>query len=314
MLTDEIDAELAPLDDLTLAPVAPRLPPAREIELSGGTVRLREVSGPPGAPTVVLLHGWTATADLNFYTCYDALGRHFRVLSFDHRGHGTGIRSRRRFRLEDCADDVAELLTQVGADPAIAVGYSMGGAVAQVLWRRHPEAVSGLVLAATAAQFKARYNDRLSFLGLRGLARLARLTPAQVRVLLANQLYLGRRTAHWAPWAVEEASNHDWRMVLEAGGAIGSFRSASWLDEIDVPTAVIVTMQDDIVPIRRQIQLFEAIPGARAFRIDAEHDAVVARPDRAVPVLVAACQSVSERADPSTFRARATHVGASAES
>ncbi|MET0578619.1 MAG: alpha/beta fold hydrolase, partial [Ilumatobacteraceae bacterium] len=70
---------------------------------------LREVPGPPGAPVVVLLHGWTATADLNFHTCYEALGEHYRVLAFDHRGHGRGIRSRRKFRLEDCADDVAAM-------------------------------------------------------------------------------------------------------------------------------------------------------------------------------------------------------------
>jgi pimeloyl-ACP methyl ester carboxylesterase len=286
---------LAPLDDGVFAPdasLAPNLPPRRTVELSAGSVLLRELPGPPGAPAVVLLHGWTATADLNFYTCYDALGEHFRVLAFDHRGHGSGMRTRRRFRLEDCADDVAELLDAVGAGPAIAVGYSMGGAVAQLLWRRHPESVRGLVLAATAAQFKARYNDRLSFLGLKGLARLARLTPAQARVWLSHQLYLDRKTADWAPWAVDEAALHDWRMVLEAGGAIGGFRSEPWLGEIDVPTAVIVTMQDEVVPLRRQIQLFEAIPGARALRIDAAHDAVVARPDRAVPVVVEACRAV----------------------
>jgi pimeloyl-ACP methyl ester carboxylesterase len=255
-------------------------------------VRVREVPGPPGAPTVVLLHGWTASADLNFHTCYEPMGAQFRVLAFDHRGHAKGIRARRRLRLEDCADDVAELLAVEHAGPAVALGYSMGGAVAQLLWRRHPEAVSGLVLAATAAQFKARYNDRLSFLGLRGLAGVARLTPAQLRTFLSKQLYLSRRTAHWAPWAVEEAATHDWRMILEAGGAIGSFRSAAWLGEVDVPTAVVVTMQDEVVPLRRQIQLFDAIPGARAFRIDAAHDAIVARPDRAVPILVEACRAV----------------------
>jgi pimeloyl-ACP methyl ester carboxylesterase len=253
---------------------------------------VREVPGPPGAPTVVLLHGWTATSALNFYTCYDALGEQFRVLSMDHRGHGTGVRTRRRFRLEDCADDVAEMLDIEGAGPAVALGYSMGGAVAQLLWRRHPESVRGLVLAATAAQFKARYNDRLSFLGLKGLAGLARLTPGQTRSWLSNQLYLDRKTASWAPWAVDEAAAHDWRMVLEAGGALGSFRSAPWLGEIDVATAIVVTMQDQVVPLRHQIQLFEAIPHARAFRIDAAHDAVVARPDRTVPVLVEACRSV----------------------
>jgi hypothetical protein len=51
-------------------------------------------------------------------------------------------------------------------------------------------------------------------------------------------------------------------------------------------------MQDEVVPLRRQIQLFESIPGARAFRVDAEHDAIVARPDRTVPLLVEACRSL----------------------
>ena len=261
--------------------------------LAAGTVRLREVAGPPGAPAVVLLHGWTASADLNFWTCFEPLGEHFRVLAFDHRGHGRGIRSRRRFRLEDCADDVAELLRSEVDGPAVVVGYSMGGAVAQLVWQRHPDVVRGLVLAATAARFKARYNDRLSFLGLRSLGRLARLTPAQARSWLSNQLYLERKTATWSPWAVDEAASHDWRMILEAGGAIGDFRSGDWLGEIDVPTSVVVMMQDDVVPLRRQIQLFEAIPGARAFRVDAGHDAIVARPDRAVPVLLDACRAAA---------------------
>lgn len=287
------------------APGAPPLPPGRPVDLAAGRVLLRELPGPPGAPTVVLLHGWTASADLNFCTAYDALGEHFRVLAFDHRGHAAGIRTRRRFRLEDCADDVAELLDAVGAGPAIALGYSMGGAVAQLLWRRHPEAVQGLVLAATAARFKARYNDRLSFLGLRSLGRLARLTPAQARAWLTHQLYLERKTASWEPWAIEQAASHDWRMILEAGGALGAFRSTDWLREVDVPTSVVVTMQDAVVPLRHQIQLFESIPGARAFRVDAGHDAVVARPHRTVPVLVEACHAALGSAPASARRSPA---------
>ncbi len=245
---------------------------------------LREVTGPPGAPVVVLLHGWTATADLNFFTTYATLGEHFRVLAFDHRGHGRGIRSRRTFRLEDCADDVAAMIDTVGAGPVVALGYSMGGTVAQLLWRRHPHHVRGLVLAATASHFNAARNERLSFLGLTGLAVLARLTPSQARRWLTHQLYLQRKTSSWSPWAVEQVVGHDWRMVVEAGKAIGSFRSDDWLAEVDVPTAVVVTMQDPVVPVRRQMQLFEAIPTAQALRIDAGHDAIVARPDRAVPM------------------------------
>ena len=49
------------------------------------------------------------------------------------------------FRLEDCADDIAALLAALGVDRCIAVGYSMGGPIAQLLWQRHPHLVDGLV-------------------------------------------------------------------------------------------------------------------------------------------------------------------------
>ena len=237
----------------------------------------------------MLLHGWTATADLNFFAAYAALGQRFRVLAFDHRGHGLGIRSRRTFRLEDCADDVAAMIEALHTGPVVALGYSMGGTVAQLLWRRHPHHVRGLVLAATGSHFNAARNERLSFIGLTGLAALARLTPSQARRWLTHQLYLQRKTSSWSPWAVEQVVRHDWRMVLEAGKAIGSFRSDDWLGDVDVPTAVVVTMQDQVVPLRRQMKLFEAIPTAQALRIDAGHDAIVARPDRAIPVIIKAC-------------------------
>jgi 3-oxoadipate enol-lactonase len=187
------------------------------------------------------------------------------------------------------------MLEQLDSGPVVALGYSMGGAVAQLLWRRHPERVRGLVLAATASRFSDGRNERLPFLGLTGLAVLARLTPAQARRWLTHQLYLERKTSTWSPWAVEQIVDHDWRMILEAGRALGSFRSDDWLGELDVPAVVVVTMQDPVVPLRRQMELFEAIPGARALRIDAGHDAIVARPDRAVPILVEACQLVASR-------------------
>ena len=73
----------------------PRLPPGRHIALPGrGITFVRELPGPSGAPTILLLHGWTASADLNWFACFAPLARHYRVLAMDHRGHGRGIRSR----------------------------------------------------------------------------------------------------------------------------------------------------------------------------------------------------------------------------
>ena len=90
------DARLAPreadtTDDLRHRIVLPR---GREVELDGrGRTFVRIIEPPPGAPTLLLLHGWTATADLNWFTSYEALGRHYGVVALDHRGHGRGIRS-----------------------------------------------------------------------------------------------------------------------------------------------------------------------------------------------------------------------------
>lgn len=275
---------------------SPTLPAGAAMELPGrGTTFIRQVEGPPGAPVLVLLHGWTATADLNWFTTYQPLGRHYRVIAIDHRGHGRGIRSRKQFRLEDCADDVVAVCDILGIERFIPVGYSMGGPIAQLIWRQHADRVAGLVLCATSGYFVTSREERLSFLGLSGLAAVARLTPLQARRWLTAQLYLQRKTEQWEPWAVQEASMHDWRTVLEAGKAIGSFSSRPWLAEVDVPTSVVITMRDRVVPVRRQVRLFESIKGAEAFRVDGDHDAVVANADRFVPTLLRAIHSVVER-------------------
>ena len=275
------------------------LPDGRPVDLPRrGITFVRELPGPsPDAPVAVLIHGWTATADLNWFTCYHPLAKHYRVIALDQRGHGRGIRSRRTFRLEDCADDIAALAEVLEIERLVAVGYSMGGPVAQLLWKRHRELVDGLVLCATSPYFSTTRSERLNFLGLSGLATLARATPARARTWLSEQLYLQRKSRDWQPWAVEQISSHDWRMVLEAGRALGTFSSIDWIGEVDVPTSVVITMRDQIVPVRRQIRLFEAIHGAEALRVDGGHDVVVADPDQFVPVLLRAMESVVDRVE-----------------
>src|SRR5208283_5699437 len=98
----------------------------------------------------MLIHGVAGTAELNWAKAFMPLSRHFRVVAADLRGHGDGIRLRSRFRLEDCADDIAALAGVLDVRRFAAVGYSMGGLVAQLLYRRHPALVSGLVLCSTA--------------------------------------------------------------------------------------------------------------------------------------------------------------------
>jgi 3-oxoadipate enol-lactonase len=272
------------------------LPPGRLVDIPDrGQTFIREVQGPDNAPTLILLHGWTATADLNWFTCFEELGKHFNVVALDHRGHGQGIRSRSAFRLEDCADDVVALADILGINTFIPVGYSMGGTIAQLIWKQHEHRVNGLVLCSTAPIFAKSREERLGFLGLTGLATIARFTPTQTVDWITEQVYLQRKAEGLDQWAIEEMSGHDWRQILEAGKEIGSFNSLKWLSEVDVPTSVVITTQDQVIPPERQQRLLDLLKDVDVHLVDGGHNAIYAEQRTYVPKLVAACSSVYQR-------------------
>lgn len=278
----------------------PDLPPGRHLDLPGrGRTFVRELPGPAHAPSLVLLHGWTAPSDLTWFRCYEALGQVFRVVAIDQRGHGRGIRSAERFRLDDCADDVAALVEVLGLRrhrPVIALGYSLGGCVAQLTWRRHPEAVDGLVLCSTSRSFAETDDERRYFAALGGLGLAARLTPGPLRRRLARRV-VDRRVidCELREWMLEELHRNDATALLQAGYALGRFDSRPWSHEIDVPTAVVVTTADRQVRPARQRALAASIPGATIHPVDGGHDACVSAPERFVPAALDACHSVAVR-------------------
>jgi 3-oxoadipate enol-lactonase len=272
------------------------LPPGRLIDIpSRGQTFIREIEGPDNAPTLKLLHGWTATADLNWFTCFEELGKHFNVVALDHRGHGQGIRSRSSFRLADCADDVVALADVLGINTFIPVGYSMGGIIAQLIWKQHEHRVNGLVLCSTAPIFAKSREERLGFLGLTGLATIARFTPTQTVDWITEQVYLQRKAEGMDQWALEEMSGHDWRQILEAGKEIGSFNSLKWLSSVDVPTSVVITTQDQVIPPERQQRLLDLLKDVDVHLVDGGHNAIYTEQRTYVPKLVAACASVYQR-------------------
>jgi 3-oxoadipate enol-lactonase len=247
-----------------------------------------------------LLHGWTATADLNWFRLYEPLSEHFHVIAPDHHGHGNGIRSSRVFRMEHVADDAVALCRALGIDDALVVGYSMGGSVAQHVWRRHRSFTRGLVLAATAAEYAETPQELRRLQTLRAIGIASRFVPASVRHQIADRVFLDKKRGQWQPWALREVSSHDWATIAQAGGDLGNFRARAWLGNIDVPTAVIMTTSDTVVPTRRQQVLADEIPAADVYRIDGDHDSCFAKADEFGPILVEALQHAVRRASQNT--------------
>ncbi len=281
--------DIAPPDHVTM-------PPGQVVRLPDrGSVFVRHLPAPPGAPTILLLHGLGATSDLNWFRSYDAIGANYGVLAMDHRGHGRGLKDGRRFRLDECADDAAALITTMGVGPCIAVGYSMGGTVAQLLWRRHPELVSGIVLCATAMNFRTTAREHAMFAAIGPTTAIGRLAPARFRNSTALKIMLTKDDRVLRLWAKAEISAHDWMRVLEAGSAIGSFDSTSWVSGINVPTAQIMTIDDEIVPLPRQEALANALPAATLHLVPGGHSVCIEEPTVFVPALVRAVDSVANR-------------------
>jgi pimeloyl-ACP methyl ester carboxylesterase len=248
---------------------------------------------------VVLLHGWIASGGLNWFTTFAPLSERYGVVAPDLRGHGRGIRSRRRFRLSDCADDVAALLDHLGTGPVIAVGYSMGGPVAQLLWQRHREQVAGLVFVATSYRFVNGARERFIFSSAMATAvgttrtgeLLARAPMSSVRRLAPRGQ--AERPTNLRTWAAGEMRRHDLIKVMEAGQAIGSYNARRWISEIDVPTTVLVTDRDRAIQPAEQLKLAGAVPGASVHHLDDGHVACAKR--EFGPAVVRAVDSVAAR-------------------
>lgn len=278
----------------------PPLPLGRRVEIpQRGRTFVREVEGPPGAPTVLLLHGWLASAGLNWFTAFDSLSEHFNLVAPDLRGHGRGLRTRRRFTLADCADDVAALLDHLETGPVIAVGYSLGGPVAQLLWRRRPDLVDGLVLCATSHYLMPGMREQMLFgtfmLAAAGSTRLGMLAAKapikRVREVMPRTTK--QRPSSMREWARAEMGRHDYRHIMEAGVAMSNYH-ARWIDEIDVPTAVVITTRDRAVNPLAQARMAFKIPGASLHRIDDGH--IVCAKASFGPALTTAVRDVAARA------------------
>jgi 3-oxoadipate enol-lactonase len=276
--------------DTTETPNA-SVPDGRWFELSDGNDAFVRISGGSDGMPTLLLHGLGATAALNWSECYDPLAQLGPVIAPDHRGHGRGARVGHRFSLRQCADDAAEVLRQVGGGPAVVVGYSMGGPIAQLLARRHPELVAGLVLCATARDFRGAPADRLRFAALAGIAPAARLVPPIGRLPLP--IFPGLAGRAW--WALDEVRRHDPSAIVAAARSLGRFTSRAWVHELDAPATVLVHTEDTVVPTRRQHKLAASLADAGVIEVAGDHLAVANDPERFVPALLQAHSSVRRR-------------------
>lgn len=266
------------------------LPPGRVVTVpERGELFVRDTGG--DGPALLLVHGWMFPSDVNWLREYAPLAQAgYRVLAMDLRGHGRGLRSSEQFRLADCADDAAGLLDVLGVDSALVAGYSMGGPVAQLLARRHPQKVSGFVLCATALD----WGDPRQKVFWRTMAFLRVLLGAFPLGVWRAVLRVQGADEQYRSWVAAELSRSSARDLAEAGRELGRFDSSGWVGDLPQPAAVVLTARDRLVPPRKQHDLARAL-GVAPHVIDADHDACAVKAPEFTAALLDALGGVRAR-------------------
>ena len=163
----------------------------------------------------------------------------------------------------------------------------MGGPIAQLLWRRHRDVVAGLVLCATSCTFGGTPRETILFRVADGTAAIVGhvpLAPLTKAAVGAVGRWRALRGKPW--WGFAEVARHDWAQVVEAGRELGRFDSRPWIDEVDVPTAIVVTDLDDVVPVHRQLDLSRRLADASVHRVAGGHAVCTLDPGGFLPALL----------------------------
>ena len=275
--------------------VMPWLPPGHTMVLPGrGEVFYRyHRHANPAAPTLLLLHGWTASADLQFFTAYEALAEHYSFVAIDHRGHGRGLRSPAKFELADVADDAALLIEQLGVGPVITVGYSMGGPISLLLTQRHPQLVRALVVQATALEWRAKWYERLEWKTVHVMGPVLRssMFPRWMRWGIRRLLGPNHPLEQYVPWLACELSRNDTFSLVHAGQSLSRYDARVFASALGKPAASMVTTRDRLVKPRKQRALADAL-NAFVVEVPDDHLASWTSPDAFAKATVQLVQHV----------------------
>lgn len=228
-------------------------------------------------PPIVLAHGVTLSARTWFRQLDELPDAGFRVLAYDHRGHGSSQIGSAGHSLDNLSEDVRSVLEHLDLRDAVLVGHSMGGVALQAFAIRYPELlrerVAGIVLLSTLA--RAPLGSQSTRIKAR-VERITRRAPDTTRAWAAPNLGLLLARVGFGrdpqPSHVELVR----QMMLEctpdtrrdAPGVLVGLDLVDALHTIDVPTLVIGGTADILTPPHESRRLAEAIPGARLHLVE----------------------------------------------
>ncbi|MEM1836797.1 MAG: alpha/beta hydrolase [Pyrobaculum sp.] len=225
-----------------------------------------------GEKWLVLIHGMFASGRW-WKVQIEALSKKYRLLVPDLRGHGRSSPLERRVKLSKFSQDVYQLMSSLGVEKAVFVGWSLGGLVSLDLASRHPELTKGVVLVASRA--RRSFIRIAKVLGdyLRGklYAAYATLffTPSETQRLMRQFIVseiekeLARRREEVVSWIVEEVVKNrvENPIAVIMSALLSDVRNR--LKYVKAPVLIIAGGRDRSLPPKYSIEIYKNIPTSR---------------------------------------------------
>ncbi len=227
-------------------------------------------------PLLVLLH--PVGLDNTFWADLPKrLAAAYTVIAVDTAGHGKSPDAKRPGRMQDRIDDLVELLSVRNEGPAVLIGVSFGGMIAQQVALARPDLVSGLVLAGCPGAIPEAGRDAMRKRGAdaEGGGMPAVLNGTLERWFTPTFLSTEKVRKVGDRLLADKASN--WAAAWEA---VAEHDALDRLKTINIPTLVIAGEKDAATPLTAKQALANAIPGSRLLVLqDAPHIMQIECPD-----------------------------------
>src|ERR1700748_2343277 len=207
---------------------------------------------------IVFHHGWPLSSDDWDTQMLFLLQKGYRVIAHDRRGHGRSSQTWERNTMDQCADDLADLIETLDLHDAVLVGHSTGGGeVTRYIGRHGTSRVAKAVLLSAIPPLMLKTDANPGGLPIEGFAGLRASLAAdrsQFYKDISAPFYGANRPGNTVSQGLRDSF---WLMSMTVGvkGAYDCIKAFSETDltedlkKIDVPTLIIHGDDDQIVPI-----------------------------------------------------------------
>ncbi len=219
--------------------------------------------GAPDAPAVIFIHGFPFNRSM-WREQMDALAEEWRVVAYDVRGHGESGGGEKSFSIKLFAQDLIALMDTLEIERAVLCGLSMGGYIALNAILTHPDRFKALVLSDTqcGADTPEAKKKRLNAIESIEKNGIEAFTDAGLPNFFAPESLESRQNTVEHVRSMMSATPET-TLVKTLRAFYEREESCSKLQEIRVPTLILVGEEDKITPPEAAKLMHQKIEGSQ---------------------------------------------------